>query len=61
MERNSPVEYEPMGNGPEFSEVSSAAIISDQSDAAMLSPREPISFIELNLNDINDTEHNITI
>lgn len=50
MEKNSPVEYEPMGNGPEPAEIIQTST-ADQTETAML-PRdltqEPISFIALN-------------
>ena len=52
MIRNSPVEYEPMGNGTEPTEVNPTST-ADQTDSAMLPrdvPAEPISFIELNHN-----------
>lgn len=52
MEKNSPVEYEPMGNGAEPPEVNHTTT-ADQSETAMLPrdlPTEPISFIALNQN-----------
>lgn len=52
MEKNSPVEYEPMGNGAEPPEVINTPT-ADQSETAMLPryvPTEPISFIALNQN-----------
>lgn len=58
MEKSQPFEYEPMGNGQDPCEVSSAPIILDNSDSAMLPhqvPQEPISFIELSLNDVDNS------
>lgn len=52
MEKNSPVEYEPMGNGAEPPEVNNTTT-TDQSETAMLPrdlPTEPISFIALDQN-----------
>ncbi|XP_076464122.1 lysosomal proton-coupled steroid conjugate and bile acid symporter SLC46A3-like [Babylonia areolata] len=52
MERNSPVEYEPMGNGNDGAEVNQTST-TDPTESAMLPrdvPAEPISFIALDQN-----------